>query len=117
MMAKKGYEVKTQGKNKVGRPRRRWEEQLRRVTEMRRLPRCEVKTLAQDKNTWKKQITETSFYVTVINCKKNGNCRVQHLMESQFKHFVQTCRRQRENSYVGNQQRTWYLRRRMDYCY
>ena len=50
------YEARTSGKNRIGRPRLRWEDQVRKSAEMRGIEWREVRNAAQNRNLWKSMI-------------------------------------------------------------
>lgn len=58
-ITKQVYEARTQGRNKVGRPRIRWEEQVRQVAENQGISWKEVRTMSQDRKLWKRKIKDS----------------------------------------------------------
>ncbi|KAK4876338.1 hypothetical protein RN001_012760 [Aquatica leii] len=60
-IAKRVYEARTEGKNAVGRPRRKWEEQVKVAAEKRNIQWREVRNLTRDRKTWNKIIK--NFFV------------------------------------------------------
>jgi hypothetical protein len=54
------YEIRGQGKNKIERPGRRLEDQMRQKAEKGRIQWNEARRLVQDRNSWKRKIREIS---------------------------------------------------------
>jgi DNA invertase Pin-like site-specific DNA recombinase len=54
------YETRAQGKNKIGRPGLKREDQMRQKAEKGRIQWNEARRLAQDRNSWKRKIREMS---------------------------------------------------------
>ena len=57
-LTRRVYGARSTGKNKVGRPRLKWEDQVRKAAERRNIKWRDIGNAVQDRNGWKRIIRE-----------------------------------------------------------